>query len=255
VDDRYAVDAAYYDLVHAGAPDDDVGLWLSFAGRTSRPILEVGTGTGRIALELAAMGYRLTALDPSEAMLRVARAGAGARGIAVTFIHGLPADATLPDDEFGLVLLPADVFLYCADGEEQLATLRALAAAMHFDAKLILDLPGPAAWLDPSLNGQPILAWSGEGPDGSPLEAWHLRDDDLAAQVRLLSVRYETLSPGGAVRREVSLHRLRYVYRFEAEYLLALSGLRLEDVYGDYDLGPLTGDSERMIVVARRAAG
>src|SRR5688572_17502346 len=38
-DDPYAVDAEYYDLVHASHPGDDTGLWLSFAGRTDRPVL------------------------------------------------------------------------------------------------------------------------------------------------------------------------------------------------------------------------
>src|SRR5688572_26418983 len=44
-DDPYAVDAAYYDAIH-GSFRDDIGLWLSFAGRTDRPVLEVGCGTG-----------------------------------------------------------------------------------------------------------------------------------------------------------------------------------------------------------------
>lgn len=57
------------------------------------------------------------------------------------------------------------------------------------------------------------------------------------------------------MRRRVSEHELRYVYRFELEYLLDDSGLALSDVYGDYDLGPLTNDSERMIAIARRRDG
>ena len=45
------------------------------------------------------------------------------------------------------------------------------------------------------------------------------------------------------------------VARFEIEYLLQLSGLRLTDIYGDYELGPLTNESARMIVVGRRTQG
>lgn len=53
----------------------------------------------------------------------------------------------------------------------------------------------------------------------------------------------------------MSQHRLRYVYRFELEYLLGMAGLALAGMYGDYDLGPLTNDSERMIAIARRDNG
>ncbi len=72
---------------------------------------------------------------------------------------------------------------------------------------------------------------------------------------RHLRVTYETLARDGSVRRRVSEHRLRYLYRFEIEYLLDLAGLALVDMYGDYDLGPLTNDSERMIAIARRKNG
>ncbi len=42
---------------------------------------------------------------------------------------------------------------------------------------------------------------------------------------------------------------------YPGEYLLDLAGLALVDMYGDYDLGPLTSDSERMIAIARRKNG
>ncbi len=252
--DPYAIDARYYDLIHAGH-DDDIGLWASFAGRSERPTLEVGTGSGRIALALARDGYAVTGLDPSATMLARAREHAEAEGLAVTLLEARTQDAELPAEAFGFVLIPADVFLYCADGEEQQAVLRTLVAAMHFNAVLALDLPGPALWLDPTSNGQPILAWTGEGPDGVPLDVWHVHEDDLAAQERWLRVTYETTGADGLVRRASSEHRLRYVYPFEAEQIVTRAGLVVSGVYGDYDLGPLTNDSARMIVIAGRSAG
>ncbi len=253
-DDPYAVDARYYDLIHDDR-DDDTGLWLSFAGRTDRPVLEIGTGTGRIALALALAGHRVTGVDFSAAMLALAREKAGSEGVELALIEGQADQVSLPNEAFGLVLIPADVFLYCEDGEAQRRLLQSLATTMHFNATLILDLPGPAMALDPDTNGQPLLAWSGEGPDGDLLDVWHVHEDDLAAQSRWLRVAYETTEGDGLVRRQTSEHRLRYVYRYELEYLLRLSGLRCTDVYGDYDLGPLTNASARMIVVARRVQG
>ena len=253
MDDPYAADAPFYDLVHSGAPQDDVGLWLSFAGQTHRPVLEAGTGTGRIALALAEAGHSVTAVDPSNAMLEIARSRAAGAHLDVSFLLGRVADVDLPPARFGFALVPADVFLYCGNTSGQIETLRALAAALEFNGVLAIDLPGPAMWLDPSLNGQPLLAMAGTGPGGDPLEVWHIREDDLAAQERSLTVRYESVDASGVVRRQTSTHTLRYVYRFEAECLLLLAGLALEAMYGDYDLEPLTTESERMIVVARRA--
>lgn len=252
--DPYAIDAAWYDLLHADY-DEDLGLWLSFAGRTDRPVLEVGCGTGRVAIPLAQAGHHVVGIDPSAAMLERARGRAGAAGGRIELIEGRPQDANLPPEHFGFVLVANDVFLYCKDGEEQVAFLQALARAMHFNAVLAIDVPGPAMHLDPSQNGQPILAFDGHDDAGRRLLVWHIRHDDAALQSRQLHIVYEVTEADGTLRRYHSEHHLRYPHRFELEYLLRLAGLVQLDVYGDYDLGPLTSNSERMIVTARRAQG
>jgi SAM-dependent methyltransferase len=252
--DAYANDAPYYDLVHQ-QDHGDVGLWLSFAGRTDRPVLEVGVGTGRIALELARAGHEVTGIDPSPAMLARARTLAESDAIDVTLIEGRITDLALERDHYGLVIIPADVFLYCADEEDQLATLRSATGALTFNGLLAVDLPGPALWLDPMSNGQPILVFSDVLHGGGSLDVWQLHEDDLAAQTRMLRVTYETTADDGLVRRKQSDHALRYVYPFEAHYLFRMAGLAQADIYGDYELGPLTNDSERMILVARRSGG
>ncbi len=252
--DAYATDAAYYDLIHIhDSFDGDVGLWLSFAARTERPVLEVGTGTGRIAVQLAGAGHTVVGIDPSPAMLERGRQRADELAIDVTFIEGKVTDLTLGADYYGLVVVPADVFLYCEDRDEQVATLSALRECLNPSGLLALDLPGPALWLDPSTNGQPVLVYSGTTPEGEPFDAWQLHEDDLAEQLRILRVTYERTGIDGLVRRSQSEHRLRYVYPHECGYLLEQAGLAPVDVYGDYDLGPLTNDSERMIVIAGRA--
>ena len=252
--DPYATDAAFYDALHADFRED-VGLWLSFAGRTDRPVLEVGCGTGRVSIELAKAGHTVTGIDISPAMLARARARADEAGLEVEWIERSLLDVAFEDGRFGFVLVPQDVFLYCRDGEEQLAWLTAIAECLHFSGTLAIDLPGPALWLDPTTNGQPLLVFSGETDEEVAFDAWHVHEDDLALQERWLRITYETVDDGGLVRRHHSEHQLRYAYRFEIEYLLSMAELALVDVYGDYDLGPLTNDSERMVVIARRTEG
>jgi SAM-dependent methyltransferase len=251
--DPYDIDAHYYDLMHEGFTAD-IGLWQSFAGRTDLPVLEIGAGTGRIAIPLAKMGHQVTAIDPSRSMLAVARLKAMAANVNIDFRLGAQ-DLALEPERYGFALMAQDVFLYNESGEDQLTILRGLAGALHFNGTLAIDLPGPAMGLDPTTNGQATLVYDGPSPDGQALEIWHLHQDDLATQSRRLLVRYETLDAQGVLRRRVSEHLLRYAGRYEMEYLLHLAGLKLQDVYGDYELGPLTNDSERMILIARRARG
>ncbi len=251
--DPYAVDAAFYDAIH-GEGGGDLDFWLPFAAGQGGPVLEVGAGTGRITLPLARAGHRLTAIDPSPAMLAVARRRAAAERLAIDFLDGRLPGVELPRSAFAAVILPNDVFLSCADAVGQIAALRAAARALSPHGRLALDVAGPGHWLDPSANGEPFLAFAGD-LQGEPLTVWHIHEDDLATQTRTLHVLYERTGAGGLVRRARSEHRLRYVTRAELALLLAVAGLRLLDTFGDYALGPLTNASARLIVTAECVEG
>src|SRR5215207_4365133 len=85
-DETSSLDAALARLYDLDLVEDpgDLDLYLALATRTGGPILELGCGTGRIAVPLAAAGHDVTAVDIDPAMLERARrraeqAGAAAR--------------------------------------------------------------------------------------------------------------------------------------------------------------------------------
>ena len=250
-EDPYAIDAPCYDAIH-GEGGEDLDFWLPFVAEHGGPVLEVGAGTGRIALPLARAGHAVTALDPSPAMLAIARERASMEGLPLTFLEGRLPGAGLPPAAFATIILPNDVLLACPTADEQAAVLRAAATALAPHGRLALDVAGPGHWLDPEGNGEPILAFSGE-LEGEALAAWHTRHDDIPAQTRRLRIRYELTGRDGARRTTESEHVLRYVTRAELASMLDSAGLRVLDVWGDYSLGALTNASERLIVTAELA--
>ena len=68
-------------------------------------VLDLGTGTGMLAIPFARMGLRVTALDPEPAMLAAARAAAQASGVAVDFRAGGSGDLTPDMGPFNLVAM------------------------------------------------------------------------------------------------------------------------------------------------------
>ena len=91
-----------------------IGVWLAetqaailreyASARNGDDVLDVGTGTGRAALILAESGARVTAVDASAEMLRVAEARAVARGAAITFGVGDAHHLAFPDRAFDTVV-------------------------------------------------------------------------------------------------------------------------------------------------------
>lgn len=80
-------------------------MFRAALGEAPLEIADLGTGTGACALTLAEIGHRVTAVDGSEGMLSIARAGAEERGLPVNFVHATMDDAALPSEAFDVVTL------------------------------------------------------------------------------------------------------------------------------------------------------
>ena len=62
------LEAVWHDL-ECGAYGEDLALWRDLAARTGGPVLDVGAGTGRVTIELAAVGVDVVGLDVDEQLL------------------------------------------------------------------------------------------------------------------------------------------------------------------------------------------
>jgi SAM-dependent methyltransferase len=96
------LDALWHDLECAGYRQD-LPLWRSLAAETGGPVLDVGAGTGRVTLELAAAGVPVVALDSDAALL--AALEHRARGLAVTTVVADARSFEL-QRRFSLIVVP-----------------------------------------------------------------------------------------------------------------------------------------------------
>jgi SAM-dependent methyltransferase len=250
MDDPYAVIAPFYDraIEHSTA---DLALYEALARRQGGPVLEVGAGTGRIAVPLAAAGFDVVALEPSAAMVAQGRKRAAERGVQVTWRLGRIEEARV-DRRFALVICALDTFLHLTDAEQQRAALRAVRRRLADDGLAVFDLPTLAAWPDWQPGVRPLdLIWSEQERErGIIINHFSTFQAVPAEQMRSVTHIFEQIERDGGVRRWQASYDLRFVGRFEFEMLLEQSGLHVHGMHGDYELGPMSGDSDRMIVLA-----
>jgi SAM-dependent methyltransferase len=91
--------------VECGAYEADLELWADLAAECDGPVLDVGAGTGRVALRLAGAGFEVTALDRDPELLAVLSDRAAARDLDVETVVADAAHFDLPR-RFALILVP-----------------------------------------------------------------------------------------------------------------------------------------------------
>jgi SAM-dependent methyltransferase len=219
---------------------EDTSFYVALArDLAAHDVIDLGCGTGRLALRLAAIGCNVTGIDPSLAMLKVARSKPGAAD--VTWIEGDASDlAGLRGD---LVLMTGHVAQFFLQEADWLDALSKAREALRPHGHLAFETRNPLC--------EPWRMWTRELshrttalPSG-PVETWY-----EVASVRDRHVTYSIhyhFPSGEEVRDDNVL-----IFRTHDEIAASLvsSGYSIERTYGNWDLSALSADSPELIYVA-----
>ena len=249
--------ARLYDLDLADDPGD-LDLYLALAGRTGGPILELGAGTGRLAVPLAAAGHRVTAVDIDPAMLDRARRRAQDEGPAVGGrLELVEADllALEPSGEpaHRLAFIGLNSLFLLADRAAQLGAFRAMARHLAPGGLAVADVWLPDADDLARFDGRVILEYVRTDPETGHLvsKTAAAEHDATSGSVGLTTI-YEEGLPGAAPLRWIRRDRLRLVSPDELRAFAEAAGLVVETVAGGYDLRPIGPGDDRAILIAGR---
>ena len=229
--------AAWYDVLNPWGPSDDFYLDLVMSANR---VLDVGCGTGRLLHQARDRGHpgRLCGLDPDPAMLDRARVRSD--------IEWVLADAAAAawDREFDLTIMASHAFQVFISDDQVHSSLRAIRAALTDGGRFAFETRHPQA-----------RAWEGwntsserANPDGDPVQVSYQVHEVVDDVVRLS----ETLSGRWWERPQAEHGSLRFLAPDRLAAFLHDAGFVIEEQFGDWDRGPLTGASEEIITIARR---
>jgi SAM-dependent methyltransferase len=226
--------AEIYDERLPPAGEDEIGFLAALAagGRA----LELGIGTGRVAVPLADRGVEVHGIEASAALVERLRAKPGAERIAVALADFREVE---PDGDFSLVYAVADTFAMLATQEEQLACVGRVASHLATGGSFVVEGRNPAQLL----NVQPARLLSSEGD-----EAWLALTRHDAAEQSYEQVQV-VLSAAGTRLYPV---RGRYVWPAELDLMARLAGLEPAGRWGGWDRSRLTSASPRFVAVYSR---
>jgi 2-polyprenyl-3-methyl-5-hydroxy-6-metoxy-1,4-benzoquinol methylase len=208
-------------------------------GRAGARVLELGIGTGRLALPLAARGLEVNGIDSSAPMVERLRAKPGGSDLPV--VIGDFADvSSLVEGQFDLVLLPFNALFELLAQDEQCRCLTGAAGHLAPGGALVVEA------LSPELTRlEQSLTVTSLAPDEVVLQA--TSHDPLTQVVRGHDVVLTETSP---VR--LRPWAIRYATVPEIDLMARLAGLRLVERWGGWQREPFTAESSRHVSVYGR---
>jgi ubiquinone/menaquinone biosynthesis C-methylase UbiE len=244
--------APFYDWENAQTVGRrDVAFWRRLALGTKGRLLELGCGTGRVALPIARAGRAVVGVDRSEAMLARARARVRRARLhkKLQLIRGDIRHLPFPDRSFSLVIAPYGILqslLVERDLKHTLeAVTRVLARNGLFGLELVADLP---AWDEYSKR---VSMRGKRGANGLPIKLLESVKQDRAKGITRFEQEFVEGRGRSARRRTFSL-AFRTVTVPQMVKRLEKAGLEVEALLGDYQGGPWDLRAQAWIILARR---
>lgn len=244
--------APYYDWENAQTVGRrDIAFWQRMAARADGPILELGCGTGRVALPVAKQGATVVGIDRSASMLarartRVRRAKLGSR---LQLIRGDIRHLPFPDRSFPLVMAPYGILQSLLDEALLAATLqdvrRVLSRDGVFGLELVADLP---AWEE---YQNKVTFRSPRGPHGKPIRLIESVTQDRRKHITRFDQEFVE-GTGKSVTRKRFQIAFRTLSVPQMVQRLEKAGLEVSALLGDYQGGPWDLRADVWIILARR---
>ena len=212
---------------------EDVAFYLDEARRSGGPVLELGVGTGRIAVPIAADGLRVIGVDSSRAMLDVCARRAALAGVQLDLRVGDLREPPVKE-HVPLVICPFRSLLHMHTDDDRLSVLRAAHDLLVPGGRFVFDVFAP----DTADIAQTQDRWLEREPGIFEHAVW-----DESARTLTLTVRDD--------ERETTM-ALAWLSPDEWRDLLERSGFEIEACYGWFDRTPYDG-REDTVWVTRRA--
>jgi SAM-dependent methyltransferase len=215
---------------------EDISFYVEEAlAAGAGPIVELGVGTGRIAIPTAMAGVHLIGVDSSPAMLAVCLERAREAGVADRLDLRL-GDLRRPpvDERVALVTCPFRAYLHLASDEERVEALHAAHAMLQPEGRLVFDVFAPSREDIEETHG----LWIEREPGIDERADW-----DLAEQTLTLSVR-------GATGESTMV--LWWLEPERWHSLLAEAGFAVDACYGWFDRRPYAGGEDSVWIAHAR---
>ncbi|HEY6795121.1 MAG TPA: class I SAM-dependent methyltransferase [Kineosporiaceae bacterium] len=230
-----------YDMTHPDGPDAAAAADFLAQRAGAGPALELGIGTGRVAIPLAARGVEVHGIDSSPRMIDKLKEKPG--GDSITVCIGDMADVAAPGYGYAVVYITFNTFWYLLTQDDQIRCMRNAVQRLADGGVLVIEGSIP----DPAIMAQ-----------GNAVTPFTLSATRVSFDVTVRDPLAQRIDRQNILVDESGIHlrpmSFRYIWLAEQDLMARLAGLGLSERYADWAGTPVTQRSRACISVYQKAA-
>jgi SAM-dependent methyltransferase len=241
--------ARFYDLIyHQLRPSVDHDFYLGKILAAKGPVLEIGTGTGRIFTEALAKGADIYGIDVSPEMVDVLKQKLDPsqhHRVSVQDMRSFDSDK-----KFSLIIAPFRVFMHLTEMHDHLAALNHVRSFLSKDGVFIFDLFIPNMEIvDKGINN--VVDFESEYAPGEIIRRTTSSRSNIERHVSYVTMQFDWTEKG-EWKTGTWFTQMRFFFRRELEELIERSSFRTFEIYGNFQEEPVGPDSKDYVVVCRK---
>lgn len=221
----------FYDIIYDHLLDrQSRDFYIERIKECKEPVLEIGTGTGRIFLRGLEAGADIYGIDVSTNMLNYLKSRLPEKE-HYRLDHQDVRDFRL-NKKFDLIIAPFRMFSHVLTIDDQLAALRSIREHLTDKGRFIFDVFVPKADRIDSETWQDLVI-DLEYETGKRLQRFDIVTPDYIHQIQHITFKFFWDEENGSHQESIEFP-FRYFFRYELEHLLTRANLKIEKMYGDF---------------------
>lgn len=240
--------AKYYDMFHKGIKGDSE-FYINEASKAST-VLDIGCGTGRLAILIAKKGIRVVGIDFSKKMIMKAESKAEREKLKnLTFLQEDMRNFNLRK-KFDLIIIANRSFLNAVTSEDQKNMLLCCRKHLKKKGKLIFNIFVPdCKIISKDSNKEELMGTFYDIESKETVKLYYKSRVDRLNQITYSEHIIKKFKSGKKIHEDRNRITLRYCFFTEVKYLLELCGFKIENIYGDFSKHRIDEKSKEMIWV------
>ncbi|WP_026582087.1 class I SAM-dependent methyltransferase [Bacillus sp. J33] len=223
-----------------------------WAARSKGPIIDLACGTGRTAIPLVEKGFEIIGVDIHSGMLEQAKKKASKKGYLIKWVFQDCRNLYL-DVQSSMIYMVGNSFQHFLTNEDQNKLMKSVHRHLRDDGVFIFNsrFPNAEELLQPPAEEywRSYINYNTK----QEVDVYTVSSFDLLSQIQ----HYETIrryknSAGKYLNENRTNIRLRYSFPKEMERLLTEQGLKIIELYGDWNETPISQGSSEMIYVCQK---